>query len=347
MRTLRFLPILAAVLTASACGDSSPSEPVDEGPTTLTVDAHDGWTYVAFSGSDAAVINVTDSGASTDWHMALFGTATMLNGGGAGPGEVEGYCYCQNDGASEDEIVGMTADGELADFEAVGAADIPTDEESWVSDALAPAIDGWYSYDFQTHTVSAAPEQSFYVRTASGDAVAKLHVSEIANATQDHAGEVTLEFAVQPPGASGFDPLRVLTVDLSTGSAYVDLESASASSSEEPGWDLVLSGYEIRVNGGVSGEGQAGAGATETPFDQIDDASGLPDGALSGDQFGGVFEAHSWYRYNLEGNHRIWPTFDVYLVRTEDAVYKVQLVDYYGPTGDTRQITFRYERLGE
>jgi hypothetical protein len=58
-----------------------------------------------------------------------------------------------------------------------------------------------------------------------------------------------------------------------------------------------------------------------------------------------VFDAHPWYRYNLDGGHQIWPTYDVFLIRRGDAVYKVQLTSYYGATGDSRQITFRYARL--
>jgi hypothetical protein len=65
-----------------------------------------------------------------------------------------------------------------------------------------------------------------------------------------------------------------------------------------------------------------------------------------GDAFGGVFDEHRWYRYNLTGtDHQIWPTYDVYLIRRGTEVYKVQLVSYYDATGDSRHITFRYAPL--
>ena len=51
-------------------------------------------------------------------------------------------------------------------------------------------------------------------------------------------------------------------------------------------------------------------------------------------------------RYNITGtDNQIWPTFNVYLVRRAGVLFKVQLVNYYGPTGATRQITLRYQRL--
>ena len=65
------------------------------------------------------------------------------------------------------------------------------------------------------------------------------------------------------------------------------------------------------------------------------------------DDFGGVFAEHPWYRYNLEGNHQIWPTYQVYLIRKGADVYKVQLTGYYERnTGDARHISFRYAKLG-
>ena len=58
-----------------------------------------------------------------------------------------------------------------------------------------------------------------------------------------------------------------------------------------------------------------------------------------------MFGAHAWYRYNLQDDHQIYPTYEVYLISTDDGIYKVQLTGYYSPTGDPRQISFRYEKL--
>jgi hypothetical protein len=60
-----------------------------------------------------------------------------------------------------------------------------------------------------------------------------------------------------------------------------------------------------------------------------------------------VFNSHPWYRYNLTGENIIHPTFDVYLVKRGDDVYKVQLINYYGAAGEPRHVTFRYARLTE
>ena len=349
MRMLAF-SFLSVLLTTTSCSESSPSAPAaplapDEPDiSTFTVNASDTWVFIAFGDELVTLVSVADPAASRAWDIGLYGTSVMLNGGGAGPSDVRGYCICQNDGASDEQVMELDAEGELAAFDAISARDGPGDEDAWTSDSLQPSIDGWYTYDLATHAVSATPDRVWYVRTASGDAFAKLHVTDIANPRQSSAGQVTVEFAVQPSAGAALGPAQVVVADLETGAVDLDLETGSIVEGSDD-WDLRLSGYEIRVNGGVSGEGQAGAVLAGEEFEAITDASNAPAPVYAADKFGGVFAEHRWFRYNLDGNHQIWPTFDVFLIRTGDDVYKIQLIDYYGPTGDSRQITFRHERL--
>ena len=347
MRILAFT-FLAVLLATTSCSESSPSAPLapDEPDiSTFTVNASDTWAFIAFDGELIRVVSVADPAASSAWDIGFYGTSVMLNGGGAGPSDVRGYCICQNDGASDEQVMELSAEGELAAFDAISAADGPSDEDAWTSDSLQPSIDEWYTYDVATHTISATPDRVWYVRTASGDAFAKLHVTDIVNPTQASAGQVTVEFAVQPSAGAEFEPTQEVVADLATGAVDLDLETGSIMEGSDD-WDLRLSGYEIRVNGGVSGESQAGAVLAGEEFEVITDASNAPASVYAADKFGGVFAEHRWYRYNFQGNHQIWPTFDVFLIRrTGDDVYKIQLITYYGPTGDSRQITFRYERL--
>jgi hypothetical protein len=90
-----------------------------------------------------------------------------------------------------------------------------------------------------------------------------------------------------------------------------------------------------------------GAVATDTPFDAVTDAGAAPPQVYQADRFGGVFSRSPWYRYNLDGNNTIFPTFDVYLIRRGDRVWKLQVVNYYNVAGDARHITFRYAPVEE
>lgn len=187
-------PLAATVLacSAAACSGDGPTEPQPSPTATLTADASAGWAFVAL-GTPATPRTVGDPATSAAWDMGFNATSVMLNGGTDGPAGVVALCLCQNEGATDAQVLAMTPESELADFEAVRAGDVP------------PAADARWSAD--------------------------------------------------------------------------------------------------------------------------------------------VFETHRWYRYNLTGTHQISPTFQVYLVRRGSAVYKVQLVNYYGPAGETRRITFRYAKL--
>ncbi|MHB1170576.1 MAG: HmuY family protein, partial [Longimicrobiales bacterium] len=121
---------------------------------------------------------------------------------------------------------------------------------------------------------------------------------------------------------------------------------ATGAVSDADDWDIMLDGFEIRINGGVSGDGNAAALLSlDEDFADIDDASDAPSAQYRADAYGGVFAATPWYRYNLDNNHTIFPTFDVYLIDTGDTVYKVQVIGYYSVAGDARHVSFRYEAL--
>ncbi|HEX7049434.1 MAG TPA: HmuY family protein [Longimicrobiales bacterium] len=337
---------LAGAAGLAACSDEAPLGPGEDSVPTLTVDASQDWAFVEL-GETASTVSIPDPTASTEWDIAFFKTAVMLNGGAAGPGGVVGHCLCVNaQGATDAELQELTPESKLDAFLAVTAADVPAEGDAWMSDALAPAIDGWYRYDPEAHVVSAASDRVWKLRAAESEApvYAKFHVIGIEGATQANAGHVTIEFAVQAGKGGAMGEARAAELDLTSGGrVYFDLARGEASDAAD--WDLAFEGYTIRVNGGVSGSGSAGAVLADASFDAMADASDAPDGVYSADAFGGVFDAHPWYRYDLAGQHQIWPTYDVYLVKRGDAVYKLQLIGYYGADGTPRQVTFRYARL--
>lgn len=349
----RRLTTAALLMPFAACADDAGTAPDDhdDGFAEIVLDAEAGWAFLDL-GAPASEVTVADPRSSSAWDMAFLATSVMVNGGDAGPAGVEATCLCWNATLGDAAVMALTAASGAADFEAVTAADVPADPEAWVVDELVPAVDGWYSYDVQTHAVSADPAAVFKVRTAGGEGYAKLHVVAIAGAAQAHPGTVTLEFAVQAGAGAPFGETRTLQVDASGGPVAVDLETAATVTPGAPGWDLLVDGWSIRVNGGVSGNGGAGAVGVEDAFEAVADAGDMTAGHYRGDTYGGVFASgeagRRWYRYDLQGNHQIWPTYNVYLVRRGDEVYKVQIVGYYHPdTGDARHITVRYALLGQ
>ena len=343
-RTLDIRQVIpfAALIMAAACSDSTTEPPPPPTTSELTVDASVSRAFVKL-GDRATAVSVTNPSTSTEWDLSFLATAVTVNGGAAGPGGVTAYCVCANANASVAQLQSMSPENQLATFDAV--ASVPA-SATFVADALNPAISGWF-----TGTGSAAvvaPNKAWIVRRTSGGVIlAKFRVTSISGATASSAGSVAVEYAIQPSTGAAFGAVTTRTIDMSVGPVYLDLASGPVSSTSP--WDLRLSGFEIRVNGGVSGTGGVGAVVDQSmPFAQITAqyASFAPAVAYRSDSYGGVFVTSPWYKYNITGtDNQIWPNFNVYLVRRGETVYKVQLTSYYGSTGAPRQITLRASRL--
>jgi len=347
----RFGAALVAATVFAACESDATGpddgEPNDELPA-FTVTATTGWAYVDLDGETAMQVTVSDPATNTGWDIAFFGTGVMLNGGAAGSAGVVGHCLCQNANATAAQVMAMTPESQLSTFESVTAADIPTGEDAWRSDALAPAIVGWYSYDPVAREVTADTDRVWKLRAAEAEdpVYAKFRVLSLEDASQSDAGRITIEYAVQPGAGQPLGESETAVIDVTGGRVYFDL--ATGAESDASDWDLAFEGYTIRVNSGVSGSGWAGAVLESDAFEEITDASDAPAQVYAADQFGGVFESHPWYRYNLTGDdHLIWPTFDVYLIKRGDEVYKLQIISYYNETADARHITARFAPLTE
>lgn len=333
------LTLIVSGPTLISCASDELQAPPAPEEGTLTVNASTGWAFVSLG--DEAAVTISNPAANPGWDIAFNATRVMLNGGVAGPGEVVGHCVCQNAGASDQEIVGLTADGESADFQAINAGDIPG-SDGFEVEALVPAVRGWYTGTGPAAIPAAGT--TWLLRLQDGTSFAKLRVLSLAGPTADHAGQVTLEYAVQPAADQAFGPVQTISLDASTPTS-LDLNTGSTAPAATD-WDLALQGFAIRLNGGASGAGNAAAAPTTEAFAAVASASVDPR-AYQQDGFGGVFSSHPWYRYNLTGENIIHPTFEVYLIRRGDIVYKLQLTNYYGAAGEPRHITLRYARLAE
>ena len=330
------------LLATAACGRDEGVAPLEPVEGTIEVDASAGWAYLSLASE--AVVNPANPANSTQWDIAFNGTNVMLNGGQAGPGGVTGYCLCQNSATGPDKatILAYTAAGELADYSAVTSSTVPP-SSSFLSDELQPSITEWHTGSGASATAASA--NVWLVRLRDGKGFAKLRVASLQGSSVGSPGTVTLEYAVQttadaPLGATGSVAVAVPP----SGDVRVDLLGGGTTTTSNSDWDIRFEGWTLRLNGGASGPGKVAAYLTDQSFDEITTAATMAQ-AYSTDAFSGVFAIHQWYRYNLTGSHDISPIFDVYLVRSGNKIYKLQLTDYYDPAGKDRHITVRYALL--
>ncbi len=338
-RYLNRLFAAAAVAVLSACAtDDVVAPPQLETEGSLTVVATSSWQFVSLADS-SQVTPTPSANASASWDIAFFGTNVTLNGGDAGPGGVTAACLCQNAEATNEQVLAMTAESEFAEFDTVSA--VPAGL-TFTGDALTPAIVGWFSGAGAGATADTA--KTWLLRLNDSTSFAAIRVKAIAAPTATHAGSVTLEYRLQASADAALVAPQEITVDAgAAGGTRVDF-NAGATTTDDAAWDLQVQGFTIRVNGGISGSGKGGAATTATAFADLTTAV-TNASAYRIDVYAGVFGTQRYYRYNILGDHRISPTFDVYFLRRGADTYKLQVIGYYSETGSARHITFRWAKL--
>lgn len=162
------------------------------------------------------------------------------------------------------------------------------------------------------------------------------------------------------PGVSGMTTLNAAQsrqyFNLGQGSPVI-LDGAAESSNA---WDLGFLTTSVILNGGETGPAgvvgycvcqNAAASSAQilamSPESELADyqAVTLSDVPAVTAFTADVFTEQRWYRYNLAGDNRISPMYHVYLIKRDDAYYKLQITGYYSVTNAPRHITFRYQRL--
>lgn len=168
-------------------------------------------------------------------------------------------------------------------------------------------------------------------------------------------------------GASKFTQTATWTIDSKTpGAVCFDFDNKTAVDCTGTAWDLKQDNQprskKLWTNGGTSGTGKGAAyarlqdwstlktytNATKTPGSNRDISR-----YYYADSTSSIFEDESWYQYNLQGKHQIYPNYKVYLITTDSSstsitgspqspVYAMQIVNYYNQAGTSGNVTLRW-----
>lgn len=338
---------IAATAILAGCSEETTAPDLATEPGVFVANVKEGVVYLSL-GDTAREVAVTDPAASADWDLALTGLQVRLNGGAHAASNVAGYCICANENLSGEELQALTAEGELAAFAAVTSASVPA-SGVFEEDALVPAVSGWYTGEAGSGA-AVNPAASWILRKGTSSPLfGKFRITSIAGAATAGPAGVTIEHTTQTTQGEPFPATATTAIDLTSGPVYFSMTDGVVTSSDE--WDLLIDGWVIRINGGVSGSGGLSAVPAEgVPFESIDAAfaASVPNVAYETDAYGGVFASHPWYRYNLTGtDHQVWPTYDIYLIRRGDEVFKIQIIGYYDAAGTSGTVTLRYARVDD
>ena len=371
---------LISIVLLTACGGSGnntdTTEPGadDDGLTRKIIDATAGgfgtpatdpankYTYFNFDTGEVVDISDADSETSNAWHIAFKRTSFKLNSGVSGGGSTTGGVadaqenfYNTDNTANASVFLNATADGELnAIYDVTDASGV-----TFKADENLPYIAGdgstesWWLYNPMNHSVSANADAWNILRGADGNSFAKVHVTDIVQLSRD----ITVELFIQDSTASAFS-LTPTTWTAAIGDAggakCYDFDTAAEVDclAEAANWDMQLEvsadgrSWYMWTNGGIKGEGSSGASfgvISPAQADTYVSGAGVP--GFFADAASSVFIDSSWYAYNLQGGHRLWPNYRVYIIDTGTTQYKLQITSYYDESGTSGMISLRYAVL--
>ena len=346
MMKLSFATCCAALLL-SACSESeSPltgpgagsTLTLNEIVTTAPLNASASDTLVYFSFETKGLVSRTSA-----WDVALRRYEVRVNGGVTGTGGVTGFSVGNNKGATAAQVLAFTNENTRAAFDSLRDAQIPADS-FFKADRLILNANAFLNVGGAAPTANAA---AFWkVRRANG-AFALVRVTAIAF-TGRALSSVTFESRLQTGATLG----AAQTFTIATGSAplSIDLGTGTAVTPSGCNWDLLLSPaiYEIGVNspcsaGTYPGLATPGFAGTTAASDAPEYAPYLS--VLTGPIPNSIEDVSGPFRYNLNNDQRLSPTFNTYLIRNGTKTWKLQVIGYYGASGAGGFPTLRYARI--
>lgn len=352
--TRRLTAVLVAGLVLSACNDENtePPEPV-EGE--VEIDASSATEFTYFNLATGQVVTPADPANSAEWDIALRRFTVRLNSGTAGTKGVLGYNLENNANATEAEVLAFTPDNQLPFFESVDASDIPAAGD-FTAEGLAPDFTSWFT---PTPTgLNANPLAAWKLRRATGagtGAYAVIRVAAIGNGAPPavRMTSITFEYRLQTaPGTLG--SLQSATLTLPTGTTEAGLNLTTGAQVAPAGGDC---SWDVRVTDQYTFSVNAACAAGTFPLDASESFEGLTS-ADAAPQYGPYVSQISGpipasfedpagpFLYDLAGDRRLSPTFNVYLVRVGSVTYKVQLTRYYAVAGGASGFpTVRYAEI--
>ncbi|VUD68748.1 hypothetical protein TDB9533_04107 [Thalassocella blandensis] len=316
--------------------------------------------YFDLDNDEELMLTEEEAETNSDWDVAFKRTEVYLNQYAETPvtlyfsGNTDDF-YNESGSAVVERFINATGETELAAFESYDG--IVPEGAQFNGDSEKSAIEGFYNYDFATHTVSAN-DTAFYI-VSSDSTYAKIRVTNIV---QDGFGMASLTFGVslQTAEESVFSAEQSLLVDAQgcTENLYVNLDGMAVADAESA-WDVVipcenaLGGFQIDLAGDATALIGNDAAASE---DGVDPelapylswkANTYEIRAIK--EYGDSRSNYGWAEYGINGGHAMWPNYATYIIKTAEAQYKFQITNYYDvDDSSSGSFTIRYQKvLGE
>lgn len=349
--TARIAAVLSLGIALGGCESdgTGPNPPLNVVGTT-ELDASSATQFVYFDLAAGTVIQVADPGTSSAWDLAVRRYEMRLNGGAMGPKGVSGHNLANNASATAQQVLAFTPENQLPAFQAIGEPSIPA-VGAFVEEGLAENPLGWLSFGA---TGPVANGRAWKLRRTTGGGHAAFRTSALtlsgSNPQTAQLATVTIQWRYQPPGGT-LGAEQQVTLSAGSPNPALDLATGTPGPAQGCGWDIRANpDFSLTVNSACNvGTFPLDASQEFNALTQAGDA--LQYGAFLAGLSGAVPFATSLdnplgpFLYNLASDNRLSPTFNTYLIKVGDAVYKAQLTGYYSATGSSGYPTLRFARV--
>lgn len=127
---------------------------------------------------------------------------------------------------------------------------------------------------------------------------------------------------------------------------HFDLETGEVVSADDERWDIAIQRFQIKLNGGVSGDGNVDAAPIEdVSYEDVTAApeSGYVTDEPDADEDGNPeYALGGWYNYDVS-THILTPAAVVYVIRSVEAnPHRFEVLDYYDDAGTSGHMSFRW-----
>ena len=332
--------IVACEGTAKATGPGvTPTGPaLNEVVTAGPFNASSTDTLVYFSFTTGTLVS-----RSADWDIAFRRFEVQINGGISGAKGVLGYSLQNNKTLTDAQILALTAAGTLAAFDSVRVAQIPA-ASAFAADALVEKNAAYVNFAGAPAANAAAYWQ---VRTANGGYAAMRATAITYGQTLT---SITIESRIQNGALLG--AVQSVTVPITGAAVSISLVTNAAATPSACNWDIRVDPasptWAMTVNSACS----VGTfpGPASPAFSAATAASGAPQyGPFLSGISGAIPNAYGAnvdpYRYNIQSNNRLSPTFNTWLLQVGTSVYKLQFINYYSEAGASGYPTIRYAKI--
>ena len=336
--------------TEKASSSSAPAAPTYATVSELSTGSRSEPVTAYYDLDTGTIVDITEEEAATNtkWDIAFNRTKVYLNMHADAEatlyytGNADSF-YDEDGDTIADMFTMPDEDAISADFEAFDGSTVPTDAV-FNGDLVESATNGFYNYDFMTHTVTANAEAYFVVRSDDGakeNPVESFAKFSVTNLTQDGFGmtDITLSISTQAGGETAFDAAEEIFVSAAdcTGPLFIDVDSKSAVSESED-WELSIPCADGLADFAINlADGDTALFGASAEIDAVDMAGNQAYetwytsdySILALKEYGPAGSGYGWGEYGIEGGHTLWPNFATFVINTATANYKFQIISYY------------------